>query len=192
MAEQRFQQTPLFQKLLADAPAIEADLQTFNERYMRLVQRDDETVGTILRCHLVVEPFLDEYLAAANPGIVDFASVRLNFAQKLALADNPRTMFALIMLALRALNRARNQLAHRLDAADMDATIQPIQGFVTMWRTAGGYEVPEGLGAVRDFTLTACSFMHGATRTIERHGKGRGLIRMLEWYADGQQPGVDS
>jgi hypothetical protein len=183
MTEPSIQDTPIFKKLLADAPAIEADLRTFNERYAQLVQRDDETVGTILRCHLVIEHFLDEYLEAANPGISNLNSARLTFAQKLALADNPRTVFALIMPGLRALNRGRNQLAHRLDATDVETTLQPIQEFVAMWRTAGGYEVPRELHAVQDFTLTACSFMHGATQAIQRHGQGGGLIGMLEWYA---------
>ena len=192
MTEPSIQDGPIFRKLLADAPAIEADLRRFNERYAQLVQRDDETVGTILRCHLVIEHFLDEYLAAANPGILDLNSARLTFAQKLALADNPRTIFALIMPGLRALNRGRNQLAHRLDATDIEATLRPIQEFVAICRTAGGYEVPRDLHAVQDFTLTASSFIHGATRTIQRHGEGRGLIGMLEWYADELQPGSDS
>ena len=164
MTEPSIQDTPIFRKLLADAPAIEADLRTFNERYTLLVERDDETVGTILRCH---SSSSISSTSTSRPQILasrTLNSVRLTFAQKLALADNSRTLFALIMPALRSLNRGRNQLAHRLDATDMEATLQPIQEFVRMWRTAGGYEVPKGLHAVQDFTLTACTFLHGATR----------------------------
>jgi hypothetical protein len=50
------------------------------------MERDDAAVGVILRCHLIVEHFLDRYLAAANPGIQEWDSARLSFAQKLALA----------------------------------------------------------------------------------------------------------
>jgi hypothetical protein len=181
MNDEAIHSSPLFRKLLADAPNIEADLRAFNERYARLVKQDDRQVGTVLRCHLVVEHFLDEYLAAAKPAIPDLPSARLTFAQKLSLAEHPRTFFALVMPGLRCLNRVRNHLAHRLEITDLESEFQPIQDFVTMWRTAGGYEVPQGLLAVQDFTLTCCGFMHGASRTIGRHGRGRGLIGMFEW-----------
>src|SRR5687767_4322263 len=95
-----FRNTPLFKKLLADAPNIENDLGLFNERYTALVKRDDETVGTILRCHLVIEHFLDDYLQSANPAIPNLRSVRLTFTQKLDLAENPRTYLAMVMPGL--------------------------------------------------------------------------------------------
>jgi hypothetical protein len=109
-------------------------------------------------------------------------SVRLTFAQKLSLADHPRTSVAFIMPGLVCLNKVRNQLAHRL-APDLNQ-LDAIESFVKTWHTAAGKEVHTGVLAIQDFTLLACVFMSGLTGVIKRHGKGRGLIGALEWYAD--------
>jgi hypothetical protein len=182
--EDEFKETALFKKMLADAPAVIAEAQEFDKQYADLIQHDHATVGTILRCHLVVEHYLNAHLIHAHPGIVDFKSARLTFAQKLALASHPRTNVAMMMPALKSLNHFRNQLAHTLDVDVSSDQIQPIEAFVKMWRTAGGYEVPKGLAAIQDFTLTACILLSGATGIIKRYGKGRGLIGAIEWYAD--------
>src|SRR5688572_25770476 len=118
-----FRDKPLFKKLAADAPNIEAEVEVFNKRYATLIKRDDKTVGTILRCHLVLEHFLDEYLATANPGIPAITSTRLTFAQKLNLADHPKTFFAYVMPGLKALNKVRNNLAHQLETKDIDSSL---------------------------------------------------------------------
>jgi len=177
-----FKKSSLFRKMLADAPAVIAESKAFGERYAALIRQDHVIVGTILRCHLVVEHFLDEYLAAAHPGIVDLDSIRLTFAAKLQLAYHPHTSMAMAMPGLKCLNKLRNQLAHRLDVDVASLEIEPIEEFVRIWRTAGGYEVPKGLAAIEDFTQFACTFFSGATGIITRHGNGRGLIGMLEWY----------
>lgn len=181
-----FNNSPLFKKMVADAPAVLEEARAFDERYADLIKHDHVMVGTILRCHLVVEHFLNEYLTHAHPAIVNLESMRLTFANKLLLAQHPKTSIAMALPGLQCLNKLRNQLAHRLDVAISPVDLQPIQDFVRIWRTAGGDDVPEGLAAVQDFTLTACIFISGATGVIQRHGKGRGLVGMLEWYAEGE------
>lgn len=83
---EEYKKSPLFQKMLADAPALIEESKAFDERYAALIRQDHVTVGTILRCDLVVEHFLDEYLTAAHPAILELDSIRLNFAGKLQLA----------------------------------------------------------------------------------------------------------
>jgi hypothetical protein len=72
-----FRKSPLFRKLLDDAHNMEEDIRVFNARYRSFLQRDDAIIGVILRCHLVVEHFLDEYLIAAHPGVHGWDSARL-------------------------------------------------------------------------------------------------------------------
>jgi hypothetical protein len=170
-----FENTPLFRKMLADAPAMLKEVSTFNQQYAGLIKSDHAAVGTILRCHLVVEHYLNEYLAEAHPGISDFTAARLSFAQKLSLANHPKTVVAFIMPALKSLNKLRNELAYKLDVDLSTRVIQPIEDFVKLWNEAAGHDVPRGLAAVQNCTQVACIFLSGATGTMKRHGKGARL-----------------
>lgn len=184
---ERFKQSKLFQKLLHDAPNIEEDLRTFNAQYRRFVERDDATVGVILRCHLIVEHFLDGYLAAASPAVQGWDSARLTFAQKVALADHPRSKLRMVMPGLRCLNSLRNRLAHRLDAEFDDAAIGPIRDFIAIWNSAAGKSVPQGIRLVEEFALHASAWLHGDACMIARHVPEHGLLGLFEWYRDDDQ-----
>jgi hypothetical protein len=175
-------QSTLFKKLCEDLPNLTEDLNAFNDRYRQFVERDDAAVGVILKCHLIVEHFLDCYLAAANPAIQEWHEARLTFAQKLALADNPRSAIRVLMPGLRCLNALRNRLAHQLDAKFEESAVGPIQEFMTMWNTAAGKHIPEGIGLLEEFALLASAWLHGDSRMIKRHVPDRGLLGLLEWY----------
>ena len=181
---ERMKQSALFRKLLDDAANIEEDLRTFNAQYRRFVERDDAAVGVILRCHLIVEHFLDGYLNAANPAIQEWDSARLTFAQKLALADHPRSKLHMLMPGLRCLNSLRNRLAHQLDAEFDVATIGPIREFMTIWNTAAGKPIPHGIPLVEEFALHASAWLNSDTCMIARHVPEQGLLGLFEWYRD--------
>jgi hypothetical protein len=184
---ERAKQPKWFQKLLADARNIEEDMRTFNAQYRRFVERDDVAVGVILRCHLVVEHFLDVYSAAANPGIQEWDDARLSFRQKLALADQPQSILRFIMPGIRCLNTLRNHLAHRLDVEFEEAAIGPIREYVTVWKTAAGEPVPQGIHLVEEFALLAGGFFDYQANMIARHVPEQGLLGMLQWYRDDKQ-----
>ena len=46
--------TPLFRKLLADAPAIETDFHGFKKKYRELWDADHEAKAVVLQCHLIL------------------------------------------------------------------------------------------------------------------------------------------
>jgi hypothetical protein len=175
--------TPLFRKLLADADNMERDLADFNKRYGDMVRADTSGMSIILRAHLIVEHFIDEYLSKAHPGVQDWDAARLTFAQKVALIDHPRTNVGMIVPGIRALNRARNKIAHTLDAALPPGDLQPMAEFIRAWYGAAGKPIPTGLDVVPHFALTAASFLHGASRMIERHCPTGGVLGLLDWYS---------
>lgn len=176
--------SPVFRKLLADAPNMEQDLAEFNKRYGDLVRADTSGMSIILRAHLIVEHFIDEYLTKAHPGVQDWDTARLTFAQKLAFIDHPQTNVGMIVPGIRALNRARNKIAHTLDAALPPGDLQPMEEFIRAWYGAAGKTIPTGIDAVSHFALTAASFLHGASKMIERHCPNGGVLGLLEWYKE--------
>lgn len=174
--------SPLFKKLLADMDNIERDCTDFNARYGEIVRADTSAMSVILRAHLIVEHFIDEYLSKAHPGIQDWEGARLTFAQKQALIDHPQSVIAMLLPGIGALNRARNKLAHTLDASLAEGDLQPMEHFIRIWYGAAGKPIPTGVDVVPHFALTAASFLNGASRMIERHCRNRGVLGLLEWY----------
>jgi hypothetical protein len=86
---------------------------------------DTGTIGKILRAHLFVEHFLEEYLARRNPNLGPLESARLTFIQKAALVGTADTTVAYLMPGVRHPNVIRNRLAHSFQAelTDQDAAV---------------------------------------------------------------------
>jgi hypothetical protein len=83
--------------------------------------QDIHTIGRILRAHLFVEHYINEFLEQANPRLGSLARARLTFAQKIELIDTSKPLIADIRGGIRHLNAIRNRLAHRLDATITEA-----------------------------------------------------------------------
>lgn len=176
--------TPMFKKMFADASHMERDLSDFNKRYGDLVRSDTSGMSVILRSHLIVEHFIDQYLPKAHPGVRDWDAARLTFSQKLAFIDHPQSNLEMVMPGIRALNRARNKVAHTLDAAFPPRDLKPIEDFMRIWYGAAGKPIPTGMDAVIHFALTVAAFLHGSTRMIERHCPGGGVLGLVQWHRD--------
>lgn len=173
---------PLFQKLLADAHNLEQDVERFNERYGEMVRADTSGVGSVLRSHLIVEHFLDEYLRKANPGVQGWDAARLTFPQKAELAYHPRTSMVLLLPGIRALNAARNRLAHTLGAPLDSINTKPMEEFIGAWYGALGKAIPTGIDVVSHFALVTAAFLDGTSQMIDRYASDGGIVKLLEWY----------
>lgn len=177
-----FSETPLFQRFLDDAGEVADELARFNDRYESLIRSDSSTMSLVLRCHLVVEHFMDEYLLYAHPGIEKWREARLSFAQKIAIIDNPRTSAWLMVPGIRALNRARNKMAHTLTDEISEAHLLPMEELVASWHAAAGQPIVKGVDAIPRFTLLACTFLNSATGNIKRYAPSGGIAGLLDWY----------
>lgn len=169
-----------FKKLLKIRDDIEKDAISFNEQWKKFLTSHNSDLSIILKCHLIVEHFLNEFISSCNPAIQDIERARLSFAQKLSLADHPNTVVRLIMPGLKALNKIRNHYAHKLDLTVDDLDLNPIHEFMKIWKEAGGYPVPKGMDLILEFTMFASSNLHGTSQMIKRYGKGKGLQEYLE------------
>ena len=87
----------------------------------------------------------------------------------------------MLMPGLRCLNTLRNRLAHRLDAQFDESAIGPIREFMTIWNTAAGKPVPQGMGLIEEFALNASAWFHGDACSIARHVPENGLLAFFDW-----------
>ncbi|WP_152982533.1 hypothetical protein [Stenotrophomonas humi] len=74
-------------------------------------------MGLILRSHLFVEYYLENYLLSRNPNIGSLENARLTFAQKAELMGVGDDRISYLVPGIRRLNKIRNRLAHTLSAS---------------------------------------------------------------------------
>jgi hypothetical protein len=177
--------TALFKKMLKHMDEWEEDREEFNQKYVDLINKDTTNMGFFLKCHLIIEYFLDDYIKTCNPAICNYDKLRLSFNQKLDLANHPETIIKIAMPALKCLNTARNKFSHNINTTQNDLELKPIESHVDIWRKAAGESTLKGIKAVEYFTIRICSHFSGVTKNIERHTPGKGLIAYNDqWKED--------
>jgi hypothetical protein len=174
--------TPIFKKFLEDAPKAEMDLRDFNAKYQLFLNNDYSPVSVVLRCHLIVEHFIDEYLEAANPAIQNWEKVQLRFVQKLTMIDHKQSVIHLLIPGLKCLNNLRNKLAHQLNAAFNESDVAPISDIVIWWNNALRKPIPNGIEMIEAFSLQASGWLFAGTSLIKRHSSEHGLTGLFDWF----------
>jgi hypothetical protein len=173
--EEGDEQFPGFHKMKSESDAFDAE-------YRNFIEHDQTHVSVILRSHLVVEHFLDKFIAAAFPTVGHWEKMRLNFDRKIDLVDHPRYPFPKIVPGLKALNKLRNHIAHELTKPPCDSELEPMSLLLKLWEPT--IPAPVGLKLVEDFSLFASLFLNGVTRAIQEHAPKTGYAGLMQYYAD--------
>lgn len=92
---------------------IETHFNNENARFKALLARDHDELGRVLKCHLIVENYLDRYLARTF-GLVNLDAARLTFAQKAKLLPNSGSTASFVKPGILKLNSIRNKFGHNL------------------------------------------------------------------------------
>jgi hypothetical protein len=94
-------------------------LKDLAEEYSELERRwaqDCELIGRMLRAHLFVEHFMNDFIAHQNPNLPRSGIDKLPFAAKVGLLGDRKPWVATYAPALWALNDIRTDFGHRLDS----------------------------------------------------------------------------
>jgi hypothetical protein len=178
-----FVKTKYAKQLIRDAGVLESELARFNARWTQFWDRNTHHLGTVLISHLAVEHYLDEWLAAACPGIRPAGETRLSFSHKVSLLDGADPTIEWLLPGVVRLNRIRNDLAHNIEAEISDKDLEPIQDIVWPWHTAAGKPCNKGVAMIPDFALLVCGMLSSQANAIRRYGDGNGLIAYQRWLA---------
>ena len=135
---------------------IEADFNRHNDSFLRLFNVDHEPIGRILRAHLIIENFLDEYLVNFY-GIEDYEDLRLTFAQKAKLLPAKHSVGAFVRPGIIQLNSIRNKYGHRIDQKDSAHNMSAI--FEVLSHARPGCNFPSDVDAVEAFAAVVCAFL---------------------------------
>jgi len=118
-----------------------------NQVFIRLFATPHDHIGPVLRCHLVLEHYVDRFLAALLPTIHE---ARLTFAQKAKLLPIERSAAAFVRPGIIHLNTIRNRFAHNLGAQVGFDDLGPILNILEVARPAVVFDSP--VAAIEAFT----------------------------------------
>ncbi len=127
-----------------------------NEKFKELLAIDHSIIGRTLKCHLIVENYLEQYLSATYE-IENINDVRLSFYQKAVLLPSSKSSAAFVKPGILQLNRIRNKFAHTLDFRLDDHELGTINEILNIARQ--GVEFESVISKIEAFTTVACTWL---------------------------------
>ena len=113
-------------------------------------------MGRVLKCHLIVEHYIDRFLSA-HYGIEDIDGVRLTFFQKAQLLPSQRTAASFVKPGVLGLNTIRNRFGHTLDTEIREQDLGAINEVLAIARR--GVAFADAIQRLEAFTTVACTFL---------------------------------
>lgn len=103
-------------------------------RVRKYLATDHDGIGFVLKSHLIVEKYLQDFLANVV-GVPNVAEARLTFAQKVALLDTSLRPVGILKDGLKSLNKIRNSLGHDITVTlyDFPKETEKIHSAVERW-----------------------------------------------------------
>ena len=179
-----FEKTKYFKHLIATSQELDKELSEFNTKIIQLLNKEADELGRVLKCHLIVEHYLDNYLSEAFPAVDNWSNARLTFSQKLELIQSPQTIFTYSYLPIKNLNSIRNKFSHKLDYSMKSSDYKEIEKMMTIWNTALGRPLQTGINLVEEFTLWICGNIDSVINGIKKNSKKLGISGYLEWLKE--------
>ena len=127
-----------------------------NEKFKSLLEKEHDNLGRILKCHLIVEHYLNLFLVS-HYSIQGFDEARLTFSQKTKLLPSEANAVAFVKPGIQRLNAIRNKFGHQLDADLNDDDLGAINQIVDAIRPNA--EFNSIIEKVEAFTTIACTWL---------------------------------
>ena len=135
---------------------IEAEFNRQNDYFKSLMDSDHDTIGQVLKYHLIVEHYLTKYLQHKFQDL-EISNARLSFSQKIKLVSQRDTRAAFVKPGIIELNKIRNKFGHDLDAELSFNDQSEMLKVLKISRKEKTYEKP--LNVINDFATVASTFL---------------------------------
>ena len=135
-----------------------------NEKFRELFRSDYTGMARVLRCHLISEYYIEEYLRK-KLNIANISDARLSYYQKAMLLPDRGYPPMLIKPGLVKLHQIRNRFAHKLNARVVVEELDSMTGIMQI--SGRKTEDIAAISLVESFTTLACTFLLVAPAHIE-------------------------
>ena len=143
-------------KIRPHLPEIEENFERENERFKSLLAQDHDLIGRVLKCHLIVENYLDRFLAA-HFKTSTLADAKLSFFQKVQLLPSEGHAVAFVKPGIAKLNSVRNKFGHTLEPELNIGELEPMNEVLRITRPAATLSEPVEI--IEAFTTVACTWL---------------------------------
>jgi hypothetical protein len=176
-----FKQTKYFKYLAENLELMEIQRIEFNQKILSLLNNEIDEMGLVLKCHMIIEHYIDEFLIVAYPTISQWDKIRLAFNQKPELINNFRTVMGIAYPSVKCLNSLRNKFSHRLAYKIKEEDYKEIKEIMTIWYNASVEPIPTGLQLIEKFTVWFCGNCDTMIQGMKKQTPGLGLTGYLDW-----------
>jgi len=136
--------------------AIEEDFNRENEHFKALIAHNHDTLGRVLKCHLIVEHYLGRFLTT-HFNLSNMSKAKLSFFQKATLLPDSAASAAFVKPGILRLNAIRNQFGHTLEPIVGHNDLATMQTVLDLARP--GIQFPDPVDAIEAFTTVACTWL---------------------------------
>ncbi len=180
-----FKKTEYFEWMLSQSDKMKEELTSFNQEYRDFIEGENKNLSVVLRSHLIIEYYMDRYIALAIPEVEDWKKLRLTFIKKLEIINNKRTTFGMLYPGVKALNKIRNKYAHNLNYKPKESDYKPISNFIQIWFSAAGKNLPSDFSQlIQEFALWTAGYLDVLSNGIKNHTPEKGILGYLEFIAE--------
>jgi hypothetical protein len=176
-----FKKSKYFKYLSDNLDLMEKERIEFNSKIVTLLNNKTDEIGLILKCHLIIEHYIDEFLVVAYPTITNWVNMRLSFHQKLELINNSHTIMKMAYSSVKCLNSLRNKFSHKLAYKIREEDYKEIKDLMTIWYNAAEEPVPKGIQLFEQYTIWICANFDTMIKGIKKHTPELGLSGYLDW-----------
>lgn len=135
---------------------VEKHFSEINKTFIDLMAQSHDDIGRVLKCHLVVEHFLTNFIAEFYK-IERLEELQLRFSQKVELIPMAGGSASFVRPGIIQLNRIRNKLGHDLSTKVERHNISAIYEVLAIARK--GLDFGDPIKAIEAFTPIACAFL---------------------------------
>lgn len=135
---------------------IEENFNKHNEQFKALMKTDHDIIGKVLKCHLILENYINNYLKHKFKNL-KIDNARLTFNQKINLLPDDDLRVEFVRNGIIELNGIRNKFSHRLNANIPIGNYNHMKEVLSVARKGKEYE--KEIEIVEDFTTVACTFL---------------------------------
>ena len=146
----------VIEKLRPHMGEIEDRFNMENARFIELLQQPHDVLGRLLKCHLIVEHYLERFLSE-HYGLESVSDAKLNFFNKAMLVPTQASSAAFVRPGILKLNSIRNRAGHNLGGEPDFSDLGVINEILRIARPNARFGEP--IEAIEAFTTVACTWL---------------------------------
>ena len=177
-------QTKYWEYILKKYDEINSERIKFNKDFSSMLSSNTDEMAITIKCHLIIENYINQYLKVAFPSINNIKEMNLRFINKIEMINNSKTIFSTYYKSLKQINSLRNKFAHNLQYIIIANDLKELNIVMDAWNDAGGCARTNGVELIKQYTMFFCSSVYNIINIINKEIKELGICGYIKWLEE--------